>query len=85
METYWQQGLVYQRRWVGCIFIRPGAFQTMEHLLATRVSLLALPGECIFILPGAFRTMEHVLVTRVSLPASPLSIGQATIIFFIGF
>jgi hypothetical protein len=27
----------------GCIFIRPGAFQTMEHLLATRVCLSASP------------------------------------------
>jgi hypothetical protein len=32
------------------------------------------------------RTMEHLLATMVSLPASPLSVGQATIIFFyIGF
>jgi hypothetical protein len=28
----------------GCIFIRLGAFQTMKHLLATRVSVLASPG-----------------------------------------
>jgi hypothetical protein len=27
----------------GCIFIRPGAFRTMEHLLATRVSVPAPP------------------------------------------
>jgi hypothetical protein len=53
----------------GCIFIRPGAFRTMEHLLATRVSVPASPGRIIFIRPGAFRTMEHFLATRVSLPA----------------
>jgi hypothetical protein len=40
-------------------------------------------GGCIFIRPGAFRTMEHLLAMRVSLPAAPLSVGQATIIFFI--
>jgi hypothetical protein len=28
----------------GCIINRPGAFQTVEHLLATRVSLLASSG-----------------------------------------
>jgi hypothetical protein len=38
-------------------------------------------GGCIFIRPGAFRTMEHLSATRVSLPASPLSVGQATVIF----
>jgi hypothetical protein len=32
------------RGWGGFIFIRPGAFWTMEHLLATRVSVQALPG-----------------------------------------
>jgi hypothetical protein len=29
----------------GCIFIRLVAFRTMEHLLATRVSLPASPGR----------------------------------------
>jgi hypothetical protein len=29
----------------GCIFIRPGAFRTMEHLLAMRVSVPASPGR----------------------------------------
>jgi hypothetical protein len=29
----------------GCIFIRPEAFRTMEHLLATRVSVPASPGR----------------------------------------
>jgi hypothetical protein len=28
----------------GCIFIRPGAFRIMEHLLATRVSVPVSPG-----------------------------------------
>jgi hypothetical protein len=43
-------------------------------------------GGCIFIQQGAFLTMEHLLATMVSLPGSPLSVGQATIIFFyIGF
>jgi hypothetical protein len=28
-----------------CIFIRPGAFWTMEHLLATKVSVLVSPGR----------------------------------------
>jgi hypothetical protein len=27
----------------GCIFIRPGVFRTMEHLLATRVSVPESP------------------------------------------
>jgi hypothetical protein len=27
--------------------------------------------------------MEHLMATMVSLPTSPLSVGQATIIFFI--
>jgi hypothetical protein len=36
---------VYQRHRGGCIFIRPGAFRIMEHLLATRVSLPASPGQ----------------------------------------
>jgi hypothetical protein len=29
----------------GCIFIRPGAFRTMEHVLAMRVSVPASPGR----------------------------------------
>jgi hypothetical protein len=29
----------------GCIFIRPGAFRIMEHLLAMRVSVPASPGR----------------------------------------
>jgi hypothetical protein len=33
------------RGWGGCIFIWPGAFQTMEHLSATRVSLPVSPGR----------------------------------------
>jgi hypothetical protein len=44
-STCWRRGLVYQRRRGGCIFIRPGAFRIIEHLLATRVSLPALPGQ----------------------------------------
>jgi hypothetical protein len=43
-------------------------------------------GGCIFIRQWAFLTMEHLLAMMVSLPGSPLSVGQATIIFFyIGF
>jgi hypothetical protein len=41
--TCWRRGLVYQRHRGGCIFILLGAFRTMEHLLATRVSLPASP------------------------------------------
>jgi hypothetical protein len=33
------------RGWGGCIFIRLGAFWTMEDLLATRVSVPASPGR----------------------------------------
>jgi hypothetical protein len=60
-----------------------GAFLTMEHLLATMVSVPPLPGR----MPArGIRTIEHLLATMVSLPASPLSIRQATFIFFyIGF
>jgi hypothetical protein len=32
----------------GCIFIRPVSFRTMEHLLATRVSVPVSPG-CMYI------------------------------------
>jgi hypothetical protein len=65
----------------GCIFIRQGAFLTMEHLLATMVSVPLSLGR----MPTR-GIMEHLLATMVSLPASPLSVGQATIIFFyIGF
>jgi hypothetical protein len=39
-------------------------------------------GGCIFIRQGAFLTMEHLLATMVSIPGSPLSVGQATVIFF---
>jgi hypothetical protein len=42
-RTCWRQGLVYQCRRGGCIFIRPGVFRTTEHLLETRVSLPASP------------------------------------------
>jgi hypothetical protein len=68
-------------RWGGCIFIRQGAFLTMEHLLATMVSVPLSPGR----MPTR-EIMENLLATMVSLPASPLSVGLATIIFFyIGF
>jgi hypothetical protein len=68
-------------RWGGCIFIRQGAFLTMEHLLATMVSVPQSPGRM-----QARGIMEHLLAMMVSLPASPLSVGQATVIFFyIGF
>jgi hypothetical protein len=65
----------------GCIFIRQGAFLTMEHLLATMVSVPPSPGRM-----PARGIMEHLLASMVSLPRSPLSVGQATVIFFyIGF
>jgi hypothetical protein len=38
-------------------------------------------GRCIFIRQEAFLTMEHLLSTMVSLPGSPLSVGQAMVIF----
>jgi hypothetical protein len=60
----------------GCIFIRQGAFLTMEHLLATMVSVPPSPGQ----MPDT-GIMEHLLVTMVSLPGSPLSVRHATIIF----
>jgi hypothetical protein len=44
-STCWRRGLVYQRRRGGCIFIRQGAFLTMEHLLATMVSAPVSPGQ----------------------------------------
>jgi hypothetical protein len=40
-------------------------------------------GGCIFIRQGAFLTIEHLLATMVSLPGSPLSVGQATVVFFL--
>jgi hypothetical protein len=68
-------------RWGGCIFIRQGAFLTMEHLLAITVSVPPSPGWM-----PVRGIMEHLLVTMVSLPASPLSVLQARIIiFYIGF
>jgi hypothetical protein len=55
----------------------------MENVLVTLISVPPLPGQ----MPTrGIWTMEHVLAAMVSLPASPLSVGQATIIFFyIGF
>jgi hypothetical protein len=61
----------------GCIFIRQGAFLTLEHLLATMVSVPLSPGRML-----SRGIMEHLLATMVSLPASLLSVGQATVIFF---
>jgi hypothetical protein len=61
----------------GCIIIRQGAFLTMEHLLATMVSVPTSPGWI-----PARGIMEHLLTMMVSLPGSPLSVGQATVIFF---
>jgi hypothetical protein len=53
----------------------------MEHLLATMVSVPPSPGR----MPDR-AIMEHLLATMVSLPGLPLSVGQATVIFFyIGF
>jgi hypothetical protein len=65
-------------RWGGCIFIRQGAFPTTEHLLATMVSVPSSLGRM-----SAKVIMEYLLATMVSLPASPLLVGQATVIFFI--
>jgi hypothetical protein len=62
----------------GCIFIRQGAFLTMEHLLATMVSVPPSPGRM-----QARGIMEHLLAMMVSLPESPLPVAQATVIFFI--
>jgi hypothetical protein len=44
-STCWRRGLVYQHHRGGCIFIEQGAFLTMEHLLATIVSVAASPGR----------------------------------------
>jgi hypothetical protein len=66
----------------GCIFIRQGAFLTMEHVLVTMVSAPPSPGRMHIHSAKGIRTMEHLLATMVSLPTSPLSVGQATIIFF---
>jgi hypothetical protein len=67
----------------GCIFIRHGAFLTMEHLLATIISVPPSSGR---MLARGIRTMKHLLATMVSLPSSPLSVRQAMVIFFyIGF
>jgi hypothetical protein len=56
----------------GCIFIRQGAFLTMEHLLVMMVSVPPSPRQ----MPArGIRTMEHLLATMVSLPASSLSVG----------
>jgi hypothetical protein len=51
---------------------------TVEHLLATMVSVPPSPGQM-----PARGIMEHLLAMMVSLPRSPLSVGQATVIFFI--
>jgi hypothetical protein len=44
-STCWRSGLMYQRRRDGCIFIRPGAFQIMEYLLAMSVIVPASSGR----------------------------------------
>jgi hypothetical protein len=62
----------------GCIFIRQGAFLTMEHLLATMVSVPPWPGRM-----PARGIMEHLLATMVSLPGSPLSSGRLRLSFFV--
>jgi hypothetical protein len=62
----------------GCIFIRQGAFLTMEHLLATMVSVPPSPGR----MPGRGIT-EHLLAMMVSLPESPLRSGRLRLSFFI--
>jgi hypothetical protein len=59
------------------------AFLTMEHLLATMVSVPPSTGRMHIHSSRGIRTMDHLLPTMISLPASPLSVGQATIIFFI--
>jgi hypothetical protein len=52
----------------------------------TIVSVPPSPGQIHIHSARGSPTMEHLLVMMVSLPASPLSVGQATIIFFyIGF
>jgi hypothetical protein len=42
-------------------------------------------GGCIFIQLGEFPTMEHLLAMRVSVPATPCSVGLATVIFLYRF
>jgi hypothetical protein len=49
----------------------------LEHLLATMVSVPLLPGR----MPDR-GIMENFMETMVSLPASPLSVLQATVVFF---
>jgi hypothetical protein len=50
------------------------------------VSVPPSPGRMHIPSARGIQTMEHLLVTMVSLPASPFSVGQATVIFFyIGF
>jgi S-ribosylhomocysteine lyase LuxS involved in autoinducer biosynthesis len=55
----------------------------MEHLLATMVSV---PPSSGWMSAKGIQKMEHLLAMMVRLPASPLSVGQAMVIFFyIGF
>jgi hypothetical protein len=49
---------------------------TMEHLLATMVSVPPSPMRM-----PARGIMEHLLATMVSLPASPLSVGRLRLSF----
>jgi hypothetical protein len=77
---------VYHRHRGGFIFIRQGAFLTMEHLLVMMVSVPPSPGRMHIQSDRSIRTIEHLLAMMVSLSALPLSVGQTTIIFFyIGF
>jgi hypothetical protein len=47
-----------------------GAFLTMEHLLATMVSVPPLPGRMHIHSARGIRTMGHLLAMMVSVPAS---------------
>jgi hypothetical protein len=60
----------------GYIFIRQGAFLTIEHLLAMMVSVPPSQGRM-----PARGIMEHLLAMMVSLPALPLSSGRLRLSF----
>jgi hypothetical protein len=45
--------------------------------------MVSVPPSPGWMLAKCIRTVEHLLATTVSLSALPLSVGQATIIFFI--
>jgi hypothetical protein len=85
-STCWRWELVYQRRRGGRIFIRPWAFRTMEHLLATRVSLPASPRRMHIHSARGISDNEHFLVTRLVYLHPLCQSGRLQLSFFyIGF